>query len=90
MSIPISGASYVYGDNVLVIHNITKPESTLNKKGNAIAFHAIHKSVVMGETLTGHMRPESNLSDVLTKTVTGHKSKHLVSLVLYDLYDRDT
>ena len=40
MSIPISGASYVYGDNMLVIHNASEPESTLKKKYNAIAYYA--------------------------------------------------
>ena len=38
MCIPISGASYVNGDNVSVIHNTSKPESTLKKKCNAIAY----------------------------------------------------
>ena len=48
MGIPISGASYVHGDNMSVIHNTSKPESTLKKKCSAIAYHAIHESVAMG------------------------------------------
>ena len=31
MGVPISGASYIYGDNISVIHNTSKPESTLKK-----------------------------------------------------------
>ena len=31
MGIPISVISYVYGDNMLVIHNTSKPMSTLKK-----------------------------------------------------------
>ena len=89
MGIPISGASY-YGDNMLVIHNTSKPQSTLKKKYNAIAYHAICKSMAMGETLTGHTRSEVNPADLLTKIVTGNKHRHLVSLVLYDFYDGDT
>ena len=56
MGIPISRATYFYEDNMWVTHNTSKPESTLNKKCNAIAYHAVSKSVAMGETLTGHIR----------------------------------
>ena len=31
METPISEATYFYGDNMLVIHNTSKPESTLEK-----------------------------------------------------------
>ena len=61
MGIPMSGPLYVYGDNMLIIHNTSKPESTLKKKCNVIAFHAICKSVAMRESLTGHIRSEDNL-----------------------------
>ena len=90
IGIPISWASYVYGDNMLIIHNTSKPESTLKKKCNAIAYHAVGKSVAMEETLTGHIRSENNPVDLLTKIITGHKHLHLVSLVLYDIYNGDT
>ena len=35
MGVPISGPSYVYGDNMSVIHNMQMPESTLKKKSNS-------------------------------------------------------
>ena len=54
MSIPKSGASYIYGDFIKVIHKTSKPESTIKKMCNAIAYHAVHESVAMGETLAGH------------------------------------
>ena len=75
---------------MLVIHNTSKPESTLKKKCNAIAYQAVTESVAMGETLTWHVRSKDNLSDLLTKIISEHKQKHLVSLVLYDIYDGDT
>ena len=90
MGIPISGVSYVYGDNMLVIHNTSKPELTLNKKCNAIAYHAICKSAAMGESLTGHIRSKDNPANLLTRGGNGHTRKHLVSLVLYDINDVDT
>ena len=90
MDISKAGSSYVYGDNMLVTHNTSKPESTLKKKCNAIAYHAICKSVAMGKSWRGHVRSEDNPSDLLTKVVTGHKRKHLVPLVLYGINDGDT
>ena len=63
MGIPISGASYVFGDIMSVIGNTSKPESTLKKKYNMIANHAIHESVAMGKTLTTHIRSENNPAD---------------------------
>ena len=89
IGIPISGASYIYGDNMSVIYNPSKPESTLKKKCNAIAYHSIRKSVAMGKTLTRHIRSKDNPADLLTKIVTRHKCRNLVSLVLYDIYDED-
>ena len=50
----------------------------------------LSEPVAMRESLTGHIRSEDNPSDLLTKVVTGHKRKHLVSLVLYGIYDEDT
>ena len=90
MGIPISGGSCVYGDNVSVIHYTSKPESTLQNKCNAIAYHAIGKSVVMGKTVTGHLRSEDNPADLLTMLVNRQKRRHLASLVLYDIYEKDT
>ena len=71
-------------------HNTSKPESTLKKKCNVIAYHFMWKSVTMKESLTGYEGSEDNPSDLLTKVINGKKKKHLVSLVLYDKYDEDT
>ena len=90
IGIPISGPSYIDGDSMSVIHNSSKPESTLKKNCSAIAYHAIHESVAIGQSLIGHIRSEDNLANLLTKVVTGKKRKHLLSLVLSERYDRDT
>eukprot|EP00804_Cyclotella_cryptica_P004574 CCRYP_006921-RA/>CCRYP_006921-RA protein AED:0.18 eAED:0.18 QI:0/-1/0/1/-1/0/1/0/109 len=41
MGVPMKGASYVYGDNMSVVTNTSKPESTLKKKSNSICYHAV-------------------------------------------------
>ena len=36
MGVPLKGPTYVFGDNMSVINNTSKPESMLKKKLNAI------------------------------------------------------
>ena len=52
MGILITSPSYMYGDNISVIHNTQKPESTLKKKSNSIYYHTVREIVAMGETMT--------------------------------------
>jgi hypothetical protein len=88
MGVPISGPSYVFGDNMSVIHNTQKPESTLKKKGHQICYHFCRESVAMGETLTGHIRSEDNVGDLATKVIYARsKRDHLVGQLLHDIAD---
>ena len=86
MGVELSGPTYVYGDNMSVIHNTQRPESTLKKKSNAICYHAIREAVAMGECLTGHVPTQSNPADLCTKVIPGgQKRDGLVNMILYDL-----
>ena len=51
MGIPIFGPSYIYGDNMSVVHNTSRPESVLRNKSNSVCYHALHESVAIGESL---------------------------------------
>ena len=70
IDIPISGPSHIYENNMLVIHNITKPELTLKKKCNAIVYLAIHESVAMRESLTRHIRLGDIPASLIRRVVT--------------------
>ena len=87
MGIPISGPSYVLGDNQSVIFNTSRPESTLKKKSNSICYHAVRESVAMGESLTTHVPTRYNVSDQMTKVLYGAKKREQVGMVLYDVFD---
>jgi len=89
MGVGISGPSYIYGDNMLVIHNTQRPESLLKKKSNSICYHPIRESVAMGESLTGHIGTNENVGDLATKVLYGQKRRYMVSQLLYDIYDDD-
>jgi hypothetical protein len=56
MGVPLSGPTYIYGDNKSQVTNSSRPELTLIKKCNSICYHAIRESVAMGETLLTHIR----------------------------------
>ena len=85
MGIPLEGPSYTYGDNMSVIHNTQRPDSTLKKKCNSIACHACREAVAAGEMITGHVPSEKNPADIATKIVPpGQKRNGLLDLVMYN------
>ncbi len=87
MGVPLSGPTYIYGDNKSQVTNSSRPETTLKTKCNSVCYHAIRESVAMGETLLMHIRTGDNLADFLTKTTSGAKRRKLVSGVIYDIYN---
>jgi hypothetical protein len=45
MGIPIDGPSWMFGDNQSVINSSTIPESTLNKRQNALSYHLVRECI---------------------------------------------
>ena len=86
IGVKISGPLYIYGNNMSVIHNTQQPESTFKKKSNAVCYHAICKSVAMGESLTGCVSLTENPADLCTKFIPGgQKCDYLIDLLLHDI-----
>ena len=73
MGVNIDGPTYVYGDNMSVIHNNSKPESVLKKKSNSICYNFVREAVAMRECLTTHVGTARNCDDLLTKVLFGKK-----------------
>ena len=69
LGVPLNGPTYVYGDNMSVIYNRSRPESTLNKKRNSICYHAVREAVASGECLTTHCKTRDKYSDMMTKVL---------------------
>jgi hypothetical protein len=88
MGVAFSGPTFVYGDNMSVVHNTQWPESVLKKKSNSIFYHAVSESAAMGESIIGHVPSVDNPADICTKVVPGgQKRNHLIRLLLHDLCD---
>ena len=89
MGVPLTGPTYVYGDNMYVIYNTSQPGSTLNKKSNSICKHAVRKAVASGEFLTTYCKTGDNYSDMMTKVLNGQKKQDKLSCILYDIWDHE-
>ena len=46
--VPIDGPVNMYCNKSGVVANASRPESTLKKKHNAIAYHRVHEAVAAG------------------------------------------
>ena len=91
MGVPIDSPIYIYGDNMSVIHNASKPESTLKKKANSVCYHYIREAVAADECRTGHIRSENNPADIATKPLPcGAKRDSLIGKVLYFYADPES
>eukprot|EP00956_Cyclotella_meneghiniana_P019238 scaffold32809_cov47-Cyclotella_meneghiniana.AAC.3 len=87
MGIPVDGATGIFGDNMSVVNNSSKPESTLKKKSNSICYHLVREAVAMGEALVAHIPTKKNFVDLFTKCLSGVTRRSLVSGLLFDIYD---
>ena len=65
MGILISDPSYIFEDNMSVVHYISRPESVLRKKSNSVCYHTVQESVAMGESLVGHIPSKENVADLM-------------------------
>jgi hypothetical protein len=86
MGVPIKGPSYVYGDNMLVVTNVSKSELALRKKSNSICYHAVHEAFAMGKALVAHIPTKKNLADLFTKVLYGQLHRFLVDWMLWDVF----
>ena len=69
----------MYGDNMPVIHNTQRPESTLKKKIISVFYHAVRDFVAVGGSLTGNIVTNKNCADLATKVFYGGKLRFHVS-----------
>jgi hypothetical protein len=83
MGIPVDGSANVFCDNESVVKNTTCPESTLNKKHNAIAYHRVHEAQAAKIVRIAHKPGKTNLADILTKCLLGPRLRTLIQYILW-------
>ncbi len=62
-------ASYVFGDNLGVIQNVTIKDSCLKKKHVAISYHKTREATAAGITHSVKILGTRNYADCLTKSL---------------------
>jgi hypothetical protein len=70
MGCPLDGPTCMFADNMSIVHNCSKPESTLKKKSSSIAFHYVHSlcATVPSPTIfVVWIKSEENPAGVFTK-----------------------
>jgi hypothetical protein len=88
MGVTLIGPTFVYGDNMSIVHNTQRPEYVLKKKSNSLFYHIVRESVAMGESIIEYVPFVDNLAEICTKVVAGgQKRNHLIRLLLHDLCD---
>ena len=83
MGVPVDGPTNVFCDNESVFKNSTRPESTLKKKHNAIAYHRTREAQAAGIVRIAWEDGKSNIADLFTKLLAGPRLRELVSHVLW-------
>ena len=83
LGIPILEPTNTFCDKNSVVINVTKPESTLQKKHNSIAYHKVRESVASGALRVHHEPGSTNLADVLNKWLPPHKHLELCRRMLW-------
>ena len=73
MGILISKFSYIYGENMSVLHNKPRPESFLRKKSNLVCCHVVSESFAMRKSLIGHIPSKENVTDLMTQVFMGKR-----------------
>jgi hypothetical protein len=76
--VPLAGPANLFCDNQGVVKNMSVPESTLNKKHNAINYHVVRESAAMGMLRVGKEDTETNVSDLMTKILNKPRREKLI------------
>jgi len=83
LGMPVDGPAWGFCDNASVVTNSTIPSSVLKKKHNAIAYHKVRESIAAKSIVLMHEPGETNLADILTKTLNGRRLRDLIGHILF-------
>ena len=87
MGIPVTGPTYIFGDNQSVLANTTIPDSTLKKKSQSIAYHFVREGSARDEWRTAYVNTDENEADLLTKMLpSGEKRRGFIRRLLHHIF----
>lgn len=80
--VKLPGPARVFCDSESVVKSSTMLESRLKKKHCSIAYHRCREAVAAGKLLIYYEKSETNLADILTKSLSRSKKDPLVESLL--------
>jgi hypothetical protein len=83
LGVPLEGPANVFCDNESVVKNSSRPESTLKKRHNAIAYHRCREAQAAGIIRIAFEPGKTNIADLFTKLLPAPRLKELVQMVLW-------
>eukprot|EP00980_Cylindrotheca_fusiformis_P022800 scaffold9777_cov61-Cylindrotheca_fusiformis.AAC.1 len=81
LGILINEPTYVLGDNESVVKSTSNVEAVLNKKHQAICWHAVREASAAGWIRIGWEPTETNMADLFTKALDTRKRRELLSAI---------
>ena len=75
--IPIEGETKILCDNRSAVTNCSRLESSLHKKHNSLAYHAVRWAVAAGIIRVGWIDTNYNIADAFTKRLTVQQREKL-------------
>ena len=73
----------VYCDNKTVVTNSSLPESTLNKKHNAICYHRVREASAAGWVRIAWVQSDYNIADLFTKVISQEARKRHLEVLTF-------
>jgi len=67
LGVPVKGAARLFGDNESVVKSGSIPHSKLNKRHQALSYHAVREAIASGMLSFTHIPGQINPSDILSK-----------------------
>ena len=81
--VPIEGPTNMFCDNESVWNNVSKPESTLNKKHHSVSYHFCRQAVAAGIIRVAKESSETNLADIFTKVMARPQRERILDRFTY-------
>ena len=87
--VPLTGPANTYSDNEAVFKNVSRAESQLGKKHNAINYHICREAVAAKIMRHAKEDTETNLADALTKILPIDRKEKLLGRFLFKYTKRN-
>ena len=83
LGVPLNEKVHMFGDNKSVVTSSTMPQSKLNKRHTALAYHRVREAVASKMLSFNHIPGTSNPADILSKHWSNHKIWGMLQPLLF-------